>query len=66
MTATRYQPLIRVGWSLLLLGGVAVITPTARISAQSLPSLKPTQPAALEQLDRGLALIQQGQLPDAI
>jgi hypothetical protein len=34
--------------------------------AQSLPALKPTQPAALEQLNQGLALIEQGKLPDAI
>ena len=34
--------------------------------AQSLPSLKPTQPAALEKLNQGLALIQEGKLADAI
>jgi hypothetical protein len=39
---------------------------TAEALAQSLPALKPTQPVALEQLNQGIALIQQGKLPEAI
>jgi tetratricopeptide (TPR) repeat protein len=38
--------------------------PTA--SAQSLPVLTPTQPAAVEKLNKGIGLIQQGKLPEAI
>ncbi len=34
--------------------------------AQSLPVLTPTQPAAVEQLNQGIALIQQGKVPEAI
>lgn len=36
------------------------------LQAQSLPVLTPTQPAAVEQLKQGIALIQQGKLPEAI
>ncbi|NEP52634.1 MAG: Tfp pilus assembly protein PilF, partial [Moorea sp. SIO3C2] len=41
---------------------------STRLIAQSqyLPALKPTQPAALEQLNQGLALIQQSKVLEAI
>jgi tetratricopeptide (TPR) repeat protein len=58
-----------VGLSLLLLSGSMRLTASAIASeqlAQSLPALKPTQPAAVEQLNQGIAFVQQGKLPEAI
>ena len=46
---------------LLLVGGSI-----NAVSSQTIPRLRPTSPAAVEQLNQGLALIQSGKLPEAI